>query len=542
MDMQGLLTPSKVFLDFSKLRSYSQLNFLECRQSATVLRLRNGTSGPMLDDIHPFSDIKHRNIAFHGLGGAWQTRSRKLCRCQAVERPCHLFLSGFALEGIGLYVERLVHFERLKTIIHVIRCSGIRKSRPRTPYLRGLLQSGPFICGVERASCTARFITRLIVHVLFALVVAISVMMQPYKQLSASAFAAISPPDVDSTGEDTQDFYDILFKKIEEKDAELGRSRKQDGLEQKVREFHMKVKKQKERTEAVRKAFEELRQSRSHVTRSNTSEKDRIGPLLGRIFHQFKSTWKEKAQYEVDSSPLEEDLKKLFDAKIFELQKTSELEDKAMLEKKVREFLCAIQTIKRSWVAEAQRGSGETWKQLEVNEYKLKCKLAGLIQRYCTLYKHLKVSGGGVVVLDKQLLELESEIGSVWENLLYHRVSLWKDKSGDLYSSSIEFSPVEMEIREGKAGDIQGEGFASPAEDFQQIDAHSELVKDLTKFLDHIFEHNISLEEPFVEAANKASSKFLNSLKDEEKSKQLFEIINNVIREERKVVKGNECD
>lgn len=462
----------------------------------------------------------------------WDKYHRRLWRAQAThamlsDMPCSPGHSSsgdnFDIPGLVLKVCKILHVELiLKPVLHFIRCLDLRESD-------GLLLRRPSLCNLGRM----RVFSRLVGRVMLAVAFFVSIVLQPFVQLAAPALAA-APVDVDVTSRESQDFYDILFKKFQEKDEELGRVPKQDSMQEKLRELHAKVKEQKERSEAAKHDLEQLLQSKATYS-SISPHEERVLAILDRTFKDYKEKLQDKLSY---VSPYEEDLRTFFNAKFATLQAfQKETEKVAVLRQKAREFIDEIRAEERRLQGKALRDREEACQQLKAEEVQLRNALGRLITKHHTFQEQLQVSDGGNGVSEDHLQGLDSEIGDVWERMLNVKAKLWQNEIGSLQEALVKLPILEKQLEEGLLSSLKDQSSSSSAVESQHKEAQQKVVNDLTKVLNNVFEHKFLPEaidiEPSKAVMDEQLLAFLDALRLEEKSsKKLLETINKVIHED----------
>ncbi|KAI5062980.1 hypothetical protein GOP47_0021527 [Adiantum capillus-veneris] len=542
MSVEALLTRSEVLSCSFALEGKPCLRFgsLKCGRSSIVCSRIHKKRCPGL----PITRRKfaHFNRSPNELS-RWVTLPRGLCRAQTMDFPPGM---PFSSPVEVLHACRILRLELLfKPVVHIVRCLDFRESIFLSPPSHCLLVSRPLLCNLVSPNCRLTFIARVLGRVLLAVMLFVCIALQPVERFAAPAFAASSTAD--ATNRDSRDFYEILFKKFEEKDEEMSRSEKLGGFQQRLRELHMKVKEKKQRAEAAKRALEELHKSESGEQFLSPQEK-RVWTLLERTFQDFKEKLKEKLEAVSYAFPFEEELRSFFNKKIAELltskNKALGSGDEAALKQKVRGFIGEIRVEERKLQVKALREREEACKQLKVEELQLKDILARLINKHFTLQEQSQVSDGDKEESEEQIQALESEIQGVWERLLDVKATLWQREIGNLQEALVKLPSLEMQLEEGFWSALKDKTAASSAEETQQKEAQEKVVNDLTKVLNSVFEHKFLPEavdiEPFETKVDDEILAYLDTLKAEEKpAKELLDTINKVIREDIEAEKMN---
>ncbi|MCO5551199.1 hypothetical protein L7F22_017614 [Adiantum nelumboides] len=465
-----------------------------------------------------------------------------LCRAQTMDFPPGTPFSSPAGDMVlhACIILRLELFT--KPVSHIVRCLDFREYMLQSPPSYHVLLRRPSLCNLFGPKFRLAAVASVLGRVLLAVMLFVCIAFQPIEQLAVPAFAAGSTADVTDRG--SQDFYDVLFKKLEEKDKEMGRSQMLGGFQRKLRELHMKVKEKKERAEAAKRALEELYKSDSGEQFVSPWE-ERVWTLLDRTFQDFKETLRRKLEAGKYASPFEEELRSFFNQKVAELlalkKEALGLENEVDLKKKVREFIDETRVEERKLQAKTLREREEACKQLKEEESQLKGNLARLLGRHFTLQEQSQVSDGDI---DEQLQALESDIRGVWEKLLDVKATLWQKEIGNLQEALVKLPSLETQLEGGLWSALKDKSAASSAEETQQKEAQGKVVNDLTKVLNSVFEHKYLPEavdvESFDTKVDEEILAYLDTLKAKEKpAKELLDTINKVIREDIEAEKLN---
>lgn len=461
--------------------------------------------------------------------------------------PMWKFNKGVEMENLVLKACKILHLEIiLKPILHIVRFLDFREHMPLLPR-GGLVLRRLSLCNLGLGHCRMTALSRVLGRVLLSVVFFVCLVLQPFSQLASPAYAA-PPADVGVTSQHSQDFYEVLFKKYQEKDEELGRVQNaRNSIQEKLKELHKRMKEQKERSELVRHDLEELSKTRAGRQRkesSFSSYEERVLTILDRTFEAYNEKSHGNLKTDAFVSSYEDNLRQVFDEKFASLQAFRKetlggADEEAALLRKARKLVDDIRVEERRLQGRALREMEKVLSQLKNEEMELRDRLGKAVTRHLTVQEQLQIPDGSEEVLKKDLQDLDSEVAEVWERMLNVKAEMRQREIGSMQVALEKLPSLEKQLEGAISTFLKDKSFSSSAAGLQQREAQEKMMNDLTKVLNNILEHkylpeavDIEQSEPHMDDQTKA---FLDKVRLEgESSKKLLEMIDNMIKEDIK--------